>query len=71
MNQIKENARKLSAAGLDTVFARSFSPSDIDRMVEDAQGAIESMKAINGLRDEVSEMIVAQAEQAKVVLFNV
>lgn len=69
MNRIKENAQKLSAAGLDTVFARSFSPADIDRLVEGAKEAIESMATINSLRDETSERIIAQAEQAKAVLF--
>lgn len=69
--QIKANSQKLQAAGLDTVFSRAFSPADIDRLVRNAKEAIASMKSDFNMRDEVSENIVSQADQAKAVLFNV
>ena len=67
--QVKINSQKLKSAGLDTSFAMAFSPVDIDRLVRNAKEAIESMKSDFNMRDEVSEKIVAQSEQAKAILF--
>ena len=71
MNRIKENAQKLTAAGLVTDFAMAFSSADIDRLAKTAQETIDEMMSTFGLVDAKAQQIIDQAEQAKAILFNV